>query len=279
MQVIKSIGRVEITFWTVVIPLMKNQRFVRGAIVASILGIVLSLLGIASLLFDREPVGSPQTQAISVSQPQAVTVIPTQGQRNVLVILVDSLSTSEARLEGLWLVGKLASNPRLVFFPIFPATSDGDPQGWSGKFSLDVDGKPSHSFVQNLQAKNIYWDNYVVIDHTSLAELIELSGRIDWDGKQLSGPDVVAKMPLAKLEPKAALQAQAFIAQELCHNTAALMQSADPALLWGLLTHRMRSDLDLTSIQSASNDFTSIVGGPSCEFPTFQEISLLNGTN
>jgi hypothetical protein len=279
MQVIKSVRRVEITFWTVVIPLMKNQRFVRGAIVASILGIILSLLGIASLVFDHDPVNSPQNRAVLVSQPQAVTAVPTQEQRNVLVILVDSLSTSEARLEGLWLVGKLASNPRLVFFPIFPASKDGDPEGWSGKFSLDGDGRPSTTFVQNLQAKNIYWDNYVVVDHTSLAELIELSGRIAWDGKQLSGPDVVAKMPLARLEPKAALQTQAFIAQELCHNTAALMHSADPALLWGLLTHRMRSDLELTSVQSASNDFTLIVGGPSCEFPTFQEITLLNGTN
>jgi hypothetical protein len=107
--------------------------------------------------------------------------------------------------------------------------------------------------------------------------LIELSGRIDWNGQQLSGPDVVEKMPLAQLEPQAALQAQAFVAQELCRNTALLMQSADPALIWGLLTHRMHSDLELASVQAARNDFALIVGGPTCEFPTFQEISLLTG--
>jgi hypothetical protein len=55
------------------------------------------------------------------------------------------------------------------------------------------------------------------------------------------------------------------------------MQSADPALIWGLLTHRMHSDLELASVQAARNDFALIVGGPTCEFPTFQEISLLTG--
>ena len=107
--------------------------------------------------------------------------------------------------------------------------------------------------------------------------MIELTGGIDWNGQRLSGPDVVDKILLTRLEPRAALQAQAFIAQELCRNTASLMQSADPNLLWGLLTHRMRSDLEFASVQASRNDFALIVGGPSCELPTFQEISLLTG--
>ena len=278
MQVINTVRRVEITFWTAVIPLMKRQQLFRIVVAASILIIGLSVVGIIKLVMGLNSVDSPQNAVVLESLPRAATAVLPQGQRTILIILVDNLSTGEACLEGLWLVGKLPSTPQLVFFPIYPATPDDDADEWSGIFSLDGEGRPSGSFVENLRTRNIHWDNYVAIDHTALAELIELSGRFDWDGKQLSGPDVVAKMPLVQREPQAALQAQAFVAQELCRNTGALLQNADPALLWGLLTHRMRSDLELSSVQSASKDFSLIVGGPSCEFPTFQEITLLNGT-
>jgi len=278
MQVIRSVRRVEITFWTAMIALMRNQRLARIAILAVCLLLCVGLAGAVKLTLGRSPAQSLSKPLVSVSQPQAAAnALPLLDQRNILVILVDSLSASSPRLEGIWLVGKLSTNPHLVFFPIFPAAGEGEVEGWPGEFALEADGQPAAVFLENLRVKNIHWDNYLLVDHPSLADLIELSGRIDWNGQQLSGPDVVAKMPLVQLEPRAALQAQAFVAQELCHNTALLMQSADPALLWGLLTHRMHSDLELASVQAARNDFALIVGGPTCEFPTFQEISLLTG--
>ncbi len=278
MQVIRSVRRVEITFWTAMIALMRNQRLARITIIAVCLLLCVGVAGIAKLALDRKPAQNFQEPVVSVSQLQtAAQAVPSQEQRNILVILVDSLSTSAPRLEGIWLVGKLPTNPHLVFFPIFPAPREGEEEQWSGAFALDANGQPAAAFFENLKVKKIHWDNYLLVDHPSLADLIELSGRIEWNGQQLSGPDVVEKMPLAQLEPQAALQAQAFVAQELCHNTALLMQSADPALIWGLLTHRMHSDLELASVQAARNDFSLIVGGPTCEFPTFQEISLLTG--
>jgi len=277
MQMFRSVRRAEITFWTAMIALMKSQRLVRVAIIAAIMLLCVSMAGVASLALDRNPAQRPQKPVVSVSQPQAATILPSPDQRNILVILVDSLSTSDPRLEGVWLVGKLSTNPHLVFFPIFPSSREEEAVIWSGAFDLDDDGQPSAAFLENLKAKNIQWDNYLLVDHPSLADLIELTGRIDWNGQSLSGVEVVAKITLAQLEPLAALQAQAFVAQELCRNTTSLMQSADPALLWGLLTHRMHSDLELASVQAARNDFALIVGGPTCEFPTFQEISWLTG--
>jgi hypothetical protein len=281
MQVIRSVRRAEITFWTAMIALMRSQRLVRLAIITSLFVLCLGVLGIADLTLNHKPARnaarSPQNLVVSVSQPQAAAAVPAREQRNILVILVDSLTDADPGLEGLWLVGKLPSSPHLVFFPIFPSPRGATAGQWSGAFGLDGDGLPSAAFVEDLHAKNIQWDNYLVVDHASLADLIELAGRIAWDGKSLNGQEVVAKMPLPQLEPQAALQTQAFVAQELCHSTAALIQSADPALIWGLLTHRMRSDLELTSVQAAQNDLALIVGGPTCEFPTFQEISSLTG--
>ncbi len=275
MQLIRTVQRAEITFWTAMIALMKNQRLARMAIITSILVICLSAAGIAGLSFARKPAREAQSLANPASQPQAASVTLPAGQQNVLVILVDSLAGGDARLQGLWLVGKLASDPHLVFLPIFPDEKEIGPAGWSSLFGLDADGQPAGTFLENLQARDYRWDHYVVVDHTSLAELIELSGRIDWNGELLSGPAAVAKMPLAELEPQSALRAQAVIAQELCQNAAGFMQNADPVLIWGLLTHRMHSDLELANVESARNDFVSLVGGPSCEFPTFQEITLL----
>jgi hypothetical protein len=277
MRVINSVRQAEITFWTALIVVMKNQRLVRIAILACFLLLFVGVLGIANQVLNRHPALSLPNLAVSISQPQAASALPSQDQSSILVILVDSLSTNNPRLEGIWLVGKVPTTPHLVFFPIFPVSKAGEADHWSGVFGLDVEGRPSAAFLENLKAENIRWDNYLLVDQPSLADLIELSGRINWAGQLLSGPELVAKIPLARFEPFAALQAQAFVAQELCRNTASLMQSADPALIWGLLTHRMRSDLELDSVRAAQNDFALIVGGPTCEFPTFQEISLLTG--
>ena len=277
MQVLRSVRRVEIIFWTAMIALMRSRRLVKVAIIAAFTLLSLSALGIASLTLYHYLQQSPQRLVVPVSHSQPAIAVPSRDQRNILIILVDSLSTSNPRLEGVWLVGKLSTNPRLVFFPIFPVSGAGEGEQWSGAFGLDAAGEPANAFLENLKTKNIQWDNYLLVDYPSLADLIELTGKIDWNGQQLSGPEVVAKIPFTRLDPQAALQAQAFVAQELCSNTALLMQSADPMLLWGLLTHRMHSDLELASLQAARDDFALIVGGPRCEFPTFQEISLLTG--
>jgi len=277
MQVMRTFQRAEITFWTAMIALMRSRRLVRFAAFVMLLVICVSLIGIVELVVARKATPVHQEITAPPEQPQAVIAAPLQGQRNTLVILVDSISASPARLEGLWLVGQLSANPQLVFFPIFPTSTAVAAGEWERLFGLDGQGQPSATFVEYLAAKNIRWDHYLIVDHASLAELIELAGRIQWDGQQLSGPAVVAKMPPAQLEPLAALQAQAFVAQELCKNTAALLQSADPGLIWGLLTHRMHSDLDLGSVQAARDELTSRAGGATCEFPTFQQLTLLTG--
>jgi hypothetical protein len=275
MQVIRSFQRVEISFWTAMIGFMRNQRLIRITIVAMLLTGCLSVVIITDLVLTLRD--ARRTQLLANNQAQTDIIDSDQSQHNMLVILVDSLSASQTRLEGLWLVGKLAYNPRLVFFPIFPASDDLANKEWSGIFGLDQEGQPSAIFLEYLRTKNIQWDNYLIVDRTSLAEFIELAGKITWDGQSLSGPAAVARIPLAQLDPLAALQAQAFVAREICRNTTALMQSADPTLIWSLLTHRMHSDLKLDSVQSARNEFSSIVGGPLCEFPTFEQISLLTG--
>ncbi len=278
MQVFRSVRRAEITFWTAMIALMKSQRLVRdsyhcrnhAAMCEHGWGLQIWLWTAIQHNACRNRLSQSASRKLQRYSRLRTNAI-------FWSYLVDSLSTSNPRLEGVWLVGKLSTNPHLVFFPIFPSSWEEEVEIWSGAFDLDADGQPSAAFLENLKAKNIQWDNYLLVDHPSLADLIELTGRIDWNGQSLSGVEVVAKITLAQLEPLAALQAQAFVAQELCRNTTSLMQSADPALLWGLLTHRMHSDLELASVQAARNDFALIVGGPTCEFPTFQEISLLTG--
>ena len=230
MQVMRTFQRAEITFWTAMIALMRSRRLVRFAAFVMLMVVCISLIGIVDLLIARKATPVRQEITAPPEQPQAVLTSPLQGQRNTLVILVDSLSASPSRLEGLWLVGQLSANPQLVFFPIFPASAAAGE--WERLFGLDSQGQPAPTFLEYLASRNIRWDHYLIVDHASLAELIELAGRIQWDGQQLSGPAVVAKMPSAQFEPLAALQAQAFVAQELCKNTAALLQSADPGLIW-----------------------------------------------
>ena len=98
MQVIRSFRRVEITFWTAMIALMRSKRLVKIAIIAACLLLCVSVAGIANLTLDRDPTRSSQELVAPVSQPQAAaSAVPSQDQRNILVILVDSLSTSNSQ--------------------------------------------------------------------------------------------------------------------------------------------------------------------------------------
>jgi hypothetical protein len=158
MQVIKSFHRVEITFWTAMIALMKSQRPVRIAILVAILLLCVSVAGVASLTLDRAPARLSQQLLATVSQPCAagafrprIAPIPSQ---NPLAGSIPGptqypghsgrpIRRRDPRLEGVWLVGKL-SPIRTRSLPIFPASGEGD--FVVGPFGLDADSRPPPHF-------------------------------------------------------------------------------------------------------------------------------------
>ena len=275
------INKVEILFWTASVSVMRNQRIARLAII----GVLLLFFGlIMALVWLRGQNAHPVTALPDPTFPAALPPVDGQlvqnqplvglNQSNLLVILVDSFDAPEPELIGLWLVGRAYDSPQVVFLPMVPTSRPGEMELYQKIFKLDAYGSPASGFLDYLRTKKVWWDHYLVADKSSLADLVALVGGLDWDGRISTGVEVADSLPDYYLAPEAMLRAQARIASVLCQNSPVLIRNADPEIIWGLLTHRMRSDLDLEAVQDAQAQISKPGGSPVCEFPTLRKPAI-----
>lgn len=196
------------------------------------------------------------------------------GQRNLLLTWVDSLDAANPRLEGLWLILFVPNSPSLTWLPLYPdgliKSIDGNSQ-WYADFGLTPDGEIDSQFVSNLRSKDIWWNNYLVIDETGLVEIVNRSLNVNGSPAITPQPDagvrIIANMPLAWEDPGEALKAQFDLLDSLCLSIPAPNQPAGPADLLGLLDHHLVTNLQAEEILSIRNNLR-LTGGRLCKFPT-----------
>ncbi len=277
----KHLQNAEIFFWKISIGLMKNRRVFTISLFASLLFVLLlTLLTVNAVLSANQPEGSeidnlfenqPATEGTTFSGS-----ISRHGleQQNLLIILVDSLAEENPELHGVWLAGRIVTIPQIVFLPLYPSPSQTEQGAYAAEFSLSENGQPSDQFQTFLRSKEIWWDHFILMDEPALADLVALTDGVLWNGVQVSGSGAVVEILAAGTSPESKLEAQALIANEICHSAQGLVLNADPMILWGLLTHRMRSDFQLETVKAAQIEFSQPGGRPLCEFPTITEITF-----
>jgi hypothetical protein len=196
------------------------------------------------------------------------------GQRNLLVAWVDRLDAARPRLEGLWLILFVPNSPSLTWLPLYPAglivNIDGNPQ-WTADFRLTPDGKLDAQFVADLRSKDVWWNNYLIIDETGLAEIVNRSLNANEDPGITPQPDagvrIIANMPPAWEHPEEALKAQFDLLEKFCLPPTATNRVASEADLIGPLDHHLITNLQADEILSIWNDLR-LTGGRLCKFPT-----------
>lgn len=280
-------NRIEIAFWDVLIALLgkfssRKRRSISATVLAglAILGlIVLSLVAstLPSYLGGHER-SSGQSLAIVADD---VSQRPRNGQQNILIVLVDHLSdpaykggiafsSMQPALEGVWLVAFVPGRAHLTFFPIYPFSMNGE-NAHTGElarhFSLEVDGILSGEFQQAIREQGVWWDKYLVLDRSSLAEVIELAGGVDLGYGRLSGAEITALMATVRQDPHVAIGLQAMLAQQVCRAGRYLYQKVDPGIMAGLILDGARSDLEMDGFIAGWLGLRDIQGGLMCEIP------------
>jgi hypothetical protein len=220
---------------------------------------------------QAEPV--PSSQVVSADEalrPAPELATAPNGQRNLLVLVVDDLKHKNPALRSAWLVLYLPPSPRLTLAPIYPAVLQ-NPQpepdaALAAAFDISRAGVLSPNFVQALEDYDIWWSQYIVLDATSLALLIDLSGGVDLGSGTQTG-----EQALASLQDKAGLDqlaSQADLVYALCYHTSnAEKIPLDPTHLLKTLGPRVKTDLSLVQM---AGDWQNIVlsNGRQCRFPT-----------
>lgn len=196
------------------------------------------------------------------------------GQRNLLIAWVDGLDYASPRLEGLWLVLFVPDSPSLTWLPLYPAglieSVDGN-QNWFTDFHLTQDGNLDPQFVADLLSKDVWWNNYLVIDNSGLVAIVNRNLNASEDPAITPQPDagerIIDNMPLAWEDPAGALKAQFNLLDRFCLPTSTSYYAASAMDLIGPLEHHLITNLRADEILSIWNNLR-LTGGRLCKFPT-----------
>jgi hypothetical protein len=223
-----------------------------------------------------------ENQSPSPFPPNTASAAPTPtrmdgtrlGQQNILFIAVDSLEATSPHLKGIWLAMFIPPDPRLTLVPLYPAgLENGAAQDafLVSIFQLGADRKPLTSFFSALQANDLWWTNYIILDDQGLAHSIDVLGGIDIGGRKLDGKSLVAAMPAAWDDPASASQAQISLASAICRqgiqgSSQHLVQQFLP-----LIPNHLVTDLPVENLSAAIRTGLEVNLQLSCKFPTVNE--------
>jgi hypothetical protein len=276
--------RVELSFWHFVIQLLTDSRGIQSLLAWMINGLK-PRLAVLMRTFNRRRVlgwiasGLVLSIFLGLGNNSLVQGLampgyvppplspPATGQRNLLVIGIDDLSSPSPRLESVWLVSYFPGHSVFTLFPIYPdilENGKSDRQALAKDFSLDAHDTPNQAFF-DLMGRETWWNNYLVIDEAGWAAILDFLGGVISDGRPLDGSGARGSLTLWG-DLLASLHAQTELLQAACLRAAALRQEEAIQGL-SLLAPHVRSDLDLTQDLRDGSTETGSRLGLRCEFP------------
>jgi hypothetical protein len=190
-------------------------------------------------------------------------------QQNILVIGVDSTEVSTPRLESAWLALYIPDYPGLTLLALYPSVGEtGEEQNafFTNNFLLDERGGPAPSFTAALKEKDLWWDHYVLLDESGLANLIGLANGTQMGVDNSSNVRMVTGMPQAWEDPQAALASQVALVSSLCGMQQQITNSASASGVFQVMGSHMRTDMTLTQVASDWKLMAKVSGQP-CKFP------------
>jgi hypothetical protein len=190
--------------------------------------------------------------------------MPTNGQRNILLIGVDHLRSDNPTLSGIWLIVYVPDRPNVIFAPIFPnplASHSPEDSNLVNSFALDENNSPTQSFIEKLHQKQLWWHGYLVIDSYAVVETV----------KFFNQKSVNEKIPLYRMswndESPPSLHQQTDLLNNLCRQASEMTIETDFSDLLGAIRSHLHTDMDMISILQ---DWRRLVASKSdlkCEFP------------
>ena len=181
MNLVNISRRLEISFWIVLVTLLRDKRAIRYIPAAFISGLCLAMGALMVVCTGYLHIASGRAKghepADSIPMPRGVAMVDIDnGQHNVLVILTDQLTVKPLYLEGVWLVVYNPSTSQGMFLPLYPSSLNEDADQDNplvSLFRLEPDGAPAPIFLEALRVeKDVWWDNYMVLDETALMEQV-----------------------------------------------------------------------------------------------------------
>jgi len=254
-----------------------------------------SLAGEKDLGARADENANPLTNSNALISPRDALPLPDSEinrfkapQRNILVVAVDEIGAERPRLEGVWLILYLPDLPHVTLMPVYPEViTDGHTlivkadEELAGEFDLTPDKVPSPAFFESVAAKNIWWNNYLLLEKSTLEKLVDSMGGMENTNHnshealaEYSGSQAVDMLTSTQVDPQAGLLSQAQFAQRMCRkNSQPLFSAGNLRFTYSLLKEHIITDLRPEQIVADLEGMLQRRGGISCEFPSLALVS------
>ncbi len=220
---------------------------------------------------SRAPEVTPPTS----TQVSATSTAAPNGQQNFLIIGVDDLKAKSPRLESIWMLLYIPPTPQFTLIPLYPSPYAGGEELQNyieSTFALESDLKPNPAFLVAVQSVNIWWNNYILLDETAMAKVINTASADNAINDPEFGSRTIATLPLAWDDPEAAVLAQAELLNGLCHDFARNFSGKNLEISSKTLSNHVSSDLSVAQLTTMLQHMTTNKSERfRCQFPTIKD--------
>jgi hypothetical protein len=161
-------------------------------------------------------------------------------QKNIVIIHVDDLDAKAPQLISVWSVFSIANEETYITMtPLYPATVP-DPAASMLASSFDLNGrkKPVKDFLKALQAYQVVWDGYIVVDQQGMKDMYQ------W----LAGNHNVNLIGQGSNDPVLILQEESLLLTGICYGLNQTGPAPDESAQWEALSDHLKTDLSIRRI-------------------------------
>lgn len=194
---------------------------------------VSAVLGLATARSLTSVFGLPASAKTAASQ---------SAQKNIVVIHVDDLDAKNPELVSVWSLFSLVNEQTyLTMTPLYPGTVP-DPalSRLASTFDLNGRKKPAKDFLEALQAFQVTWDGYILVDHQGMMALNE------WLG---GNPSSIRLVDQGNNDAAMILQEESLLLTGICHGLNQTGFAPDESAQWGAVyPDHLKTDLSMRKI-------------------------------
>jgi hypothetical protein len=179
------------------------------------------------------------------------------GQRNLVLLLVDQLSGQQPQLEGIWLLITLPQSSTLTLVPVYPGHIH-KTQSIQESFVMTEGNQPGPEFLDVL-TEQFLWDDFLVIDREGISSALNTLDR--------TGIEASTAFPQLSLEE------QTSLLQSMCEHLSRFENRNDFNIWFDQVSPHFSTKISWDNFPLNTWGTEGIEDKLGCEFPTLNLIS------
>ncbi len=229
----------------------------------------------STLLFLNSNNNADVTTSTSVDKNVEPIHTLKNGQRNILLVRVDSIQNENPALQGVWLLTYLPTESNLNFLPVFPkgsaSTSESENRLTQSFSIVRENGKLnlSQKFTDELEKDNYWWSGYLVFDQSLQERVLGFFTGTYKSNNTNQGDQTMQALPAPLDDAHGAFSDQLSTIKTACGYLSS--PNTDWSKLIFLMSNQFYSDLDMEQLLADWNLSATSKRTLTCQFPTLQQ--------